>query len=546
MVKYNIFYRKGENVQERDLGSMGETLFMQLCATVGLICNSSSKDSAGWDFIVDFPTQFQTHPMNDKSASPIECKVQVKATDGSARKVQITLSNMMRLCRSKLPAFFFFIEYNGGSIPQAVYIRHVDKNLMFNTLKRARENSVLKNKKQLNKINLTVTFDNSHKLNEITGEELKSVIESYVTEGMDVYAENKINHLRNLGYESGGYSLTFQTKAILEYGDLIDASLGWIDKAKVSNIRCFDNRFDISIPLEEMNSSEAELSFGFESFGREAALKITNSSSKKSIRVQCKIYTSPLSVNAPDEHVKARLKSSYFDILISLKTGVLTYRFDSSDNILNLFEIRDNLTLMRWVYEQQDVLELELNIPNQLENLTLFTNVNEKLKADISFIESCIQALTTVESAIVISNQLGIEAQVKTTITDLNRYSESTNMIGGLFNKPNGNPIIKLSFNDKIESPPDIINACCLAVISTKLGDFNVFIIITITGKGVYCENEYLLSNPHINIEDIEDCYYKDNITERLIKKTDLIAANYTNKNDDITFINLFHADDGK
>lgn len=539
-------YRKGDDVQERDLGGMGETLFMQLCATVGLIYNSSSKDSAGWDFIVDFPTQFQTYPMNDKSASPIECKVQVKATDGSARKVQITLSNMMRLCCSKLPAFFLFIEYNGENIPQAVYIRHVDKNLMFNTLKRARENSVLKNKKQLNKINITVTFDDSHKLNEITGANLKSVIESYVTEGMDVYAENKINDLRNLGYESGGYSLTFQTKAILEYGDLIDASLGWIDKAKVSNVKCFDNRFDISMPLEEMNSSEAELSFGFECFGREAALKITNGSSKKSIRVQCKIYTSPLSVNAPDEHVKARLKSSYFDILISLKTGHLTYRFDSSDNILNLFEIRDNLTLMRWVYEQQDVLEFELNIPNQPENLTLFTNVNEKLKQDISLIESCIQALTTVENAIVISNQFGIEAQVKTTITDLNRYSESTNMIGGLLNKPDDNPIIKLSFKDKIESPPDIINACCLAVISTKLGDFKVFIIITITGKGTYCENEYLLSNPYIKIEGVEDCYYKENITERLIKKTDLIAANYTNKNDDITFINLFHADNRK
>lgn len=533
-------------MQERDLGSMGEALFMQLCATVGLICNASSKDSAGWDFIVDFPTQLLTHPINDRSASPIECKVQVKATDGSTKKVQITLSNMMRLCRSKLPAFFFFIEYNGENIPKAVYIRHVDKNLIFKTLKRARENSVLKNKKQLNKINLTVTFDDSHKLNEITGCDLKSAIESYMTEGMEVYTENKINDLRKLGYENGGYSLTFQTKATLEYGDLIDASLGWIDKAKVSNIKCFDNRFDISIPIEEMNSTEAELSFGFENLEREATLKITNSSTRKSIRVQCKIYTSPFSVNAPDEHVKARLKSSYFDILISLKTGILTYRFDSSNNTLNLFEIRDNLTLMRWVYEQQDVLEFELSIPNQSENLTLFTNVNEKFKQDISLIESCIQALTTVENAIVISNQLGIEAQVKTTITDLNKYSERTNMIGGLFNKPDDKPVIKLSFKEKIESPPDKINACCLAVLSTKLGDFKIYVIITITGEGVYYENEYLLSNSHIKIEDIEDCYYKENITKTLIKKTDLIAANYTNKNDDITFINMFHDNNGK
>ncbi|MCL5521156.1 hypothetical protein M5Y73_23350 [Citrobacter cronae] len=533
-------------MQERDLGSMGETLFMQLCATVGLICNSSSKDSAGWDFIVDFPTQFATHPMIDKSASPIECKVQVKATDGSSKKVQITLSNMMRLCRSKLPAFFFFIEYNGENNPQAVYIRHVDKNIIFNTLKRARENSVAKNKKQLNKINLTVTFNDSHKLAKITGENLKKTIESYLPEGMEVYTENKINDLKKLGYENGGYSLTFQTKENLEYADLIEASLGWRDKAKISNIKCFDNRFDISIPLEEMSSTEAELSFGFESFERDATLKVTNVSSRKSIRIQCKIYTSPLSINAPDEHVKVRLKSSYFDILFSLKTGILTYRFDSSDNTLNLFEIRDNLTLMLWVYEQEDILELELNIPTQPESLTLSTNINKDAKQDISLIENCIQALTTVENAIAISNQLGIEAQIKTTINDLTRYSERTNIIGDLFRKPNEIPAIKLAFKEKIESPPEKINACCLIVLSTKLGDFKLYVITTITGKGVYYENEYLLSNPHINIEDIEDCYYKENITERLIKKTDLIAAKYTNENDDITFINMFHDNNKK
>ncbi len=294
------------------------------------------------------------------------------------------------------------------------------------------------------------------------------------------------------------------------------------------------------MPIEEMSSPEAELSFEFENFEREATLKITNSSSRKSIRVQCKIYTSPLSANAPDEHVKARLKSSYFDILISLKTGVLTYRFDSSDTILSLFEIRDNLTIMRWVYEQQDALELELKIADRSKNLTLSTDINIKSKPNTSVIENCINALTTVENAIAISSRLGIEAQVKTTITELNRYSETTNMIGSLFNESDSKPIIKLSFKENIDSPQEKINACCLAVISTIIGDVKVFVIITITGDGVYYENEYLLSNSNIKIEDIEDCYYKDNITEKLIKKTDLIAANY-NKDDNITFVNLFH-----
>ncbi|HAP0145982.1 TPA: hypothetical protein IRQ12_005508, partial [Escherichia coli] len=213
----------------------------------------------------------------------------------------------------------------------------------------------------------------------------------------------------------GGYKLTFQTKAEVEYDNLINASLGWVNKAKVRNIKCFDERFNISMPLENKSFSKADLSFGVENFETDAILKITNMTSKKTIRLECKLYVSPLSINAPDKHIKARLKSSYFDILIYLKTGLLTYRFDSYDNILNLFEIKDNLTIMRWIYEQKDMLEFEINISNSHNPMTLITNANKELIQDTSLIESCIQALNTTENAIIISDRLSIQGQVKTT-----------------------------------------------------------------------------------------------------------------------------------
>lgn len=528
-------------MQERDLGSMGEALFMQLCAATGLICNPSAKDSAGWDFIVDFPSHFSSHLLIDKCPPPVECKVQVKATDGSAKKVQITLSNMMRLCSSKLPAFIFFIEYDGNSTPQAAYIRHIDKDLTFKTLKRARQNSATQKQKRLNKINLTVNFDNSHKLNEITGDLLKKSIEYYIPKGMGAYIEEKTTNLKHLGYENGGYSLKFKTNSKVECGDLIEASLGWVSKARIRNLEWFDKRFDISMPIEEMNAPEAELSFGFESFEQDVTLKITNSISKKSIRTKCKLYTSPLVFNAPDEHVKVRLKSSYFDILIALKSGVLTYRFDSSENLLSLFEIRDNLILMRWVYEQRDELEFTLESPTLPKRIVLITNKSKKFKKNKQLIDNCIQALETTENAILIARQLGIEAQITTKITELNKYRDNINRIGWLLKKPDEETPIKLAFKDEVESPPPEINACCLAVMNTNLGDFAIHVIFTITGKGVYSSNEYLLSNPEIKIEEIIDSAVNGNITTELIKKTDLIAAEYTNSNCDITFINMFH-----
>ena len=112
------------------------------------------------------------------------------------------------------------------------------------------------------------------------------------------------------------------------------------------------------MPLENKSFSEADLSFGVENFETDAILKITNMTSKKTIRLECKLYVSPLSINAPDKHIKARLKSSYFDILIYLKTGLLTYRFDSYDNILGN---DSNLLIVFYVQIMPDDFVMQLH-----------------------------------------------------------------------------------------------------------------------------------------------------------------------------------------
>ena len=92
----------------RDLGRLGEYTFSVWCSQVGLVANPSIIDKTGWDFYVQFPIA------DDLSVSKlhkpaVECRVQVKATDSSDRKWQITLSNLRQMATASMPTFYCFL-----------------------------------------------------------------------------------------------------------------------------------------------------------------------------------------------------------------------------------------------------------------------------------------------------------------------------------------------------------------------------------------------------------------------------------------------------
>lgn len=91
----------------RDVGDMGESDFQKYCSDGGLVANKAIKDKHGWDFIVGFPNHHDASTFNIHK-SPYECKVQVKSSDGTERKNQITLQNLHRLCTYPLPPHLLF------------------------------------------------------------------------------------------------------------------------------------------------------------------------------------------------------------------------------------------------------------------------------------------------------------------------------------------------------------------------------------------------------------------------------------------------------
>ena len=73
-----------------------------MCAEVGLTDNKSDFDEHGWDYIVEYQLPDIGLPL-DQQDCRMDCRVQVKSTDGSSGSASITLSNFSKVCLPMLP-----------------------------------------------------------------------------------------------------------------------------------------------------------------------------------------------------------------------------------------------------------------------------------------------------------------------------------------------------------------------------------------------------------------------------------------------------------
>ncbi|MBU1347520.1 MAG: hypothetical protein KKA16_11315 [Alphaproteobacteria bacterium] len=77
-------------INSDELGEKGEKRFAELCADARLIANASTRDRAGWDYIVDFKVEGATGRLDARPA-PASARVQVKTqwADNSIIKLRL-------------------------------------------------------------------------------------------------------------------------------------------------------------------------------------------------------------------------------------------------------------------------------------------------------------------------------------------------------------------------------------------------------------------------------------------------------------------------
>lgn len=503
----------------RDVGSMGESTFSLWCAEAGLVSNPSSIDKTGWDYFVEFPFVPRAGAFADMQPCPIECKVQVKSTDRSDRKVSVSLANMWRLVKAQMPSFFVFFQFDGLASAQAAYVLHVDNILIEKVLRRIRSAEQQGEVDRIHKKTITIAFGDEHRLPRMDGLALKKVVESCVPEGMEVYVKKKREYVNSVGFENGVAQITFKTIGEENLKQLIDVSLGIADSVQVENFEFLHSRFGIK--MKDPILQDASLSLEMLDIKPNASgfIRFKEDEISPSISFKCSIYISPLSALLPKELVKFRVHGDFFDFQLMPFAGKAEYSFSVDGAGLSLHELHKAVKLFHWLATSLNSIYAELDFEG-------FPKLKFKTgKADVDY--SWREDLVAVENAIFIANKFGLESEFKISLNDIRVYSESLYQFHLMLNPKL--PSLRAEFDLEGVELSLAKKMCCLVFLSCRFWGAVLGVVVAMIGKpSKIGMKRYQLIPDKAAIDKKFACYGVEAIDQvALVEEMDLLAKKY-------------------
>jgi hypothetical protein len=410
-------------MHKRDLGPMGEAAFKGWCHSAGLTVHKSEMDRTGWDFFVEFSPKQKDSLPRDMLPAPIECKVQVKATDKKEKKLPITVSNLDRLIKAQMPAFFCFIEFDGKNEAQVAYLVHVGKEIIKKTLKRIRELESEGNGEKLHNHKMTIYYGDSDCLADTTGDSLKRAIEKHIPDTVEKYIEDKNKLLKTLGFEDGKGQFTITVSGNDPVRDVVDLALGLRKEIYIDKSIFYHKRFGVLLNNSLLDSEEAILSIT--SKPTKVVLKFKEHQFSSGISFDADLYLSPLDQFVPKEYIKFRIKSNFFEFIVepfNNKVIYSSYLQDSQRSPLN--ELRDYLKVLTLLQKASEPVIVEIEAePENLPPPPFRISINDD-------IDDCSKIYQIAEMAISICRQFDIsESKVFVTIDNLMQSARSIEVL---------------------------------------------------------------------------------------------------------------------
>lgn len=490
---------------------MGESTFLLWCAQAGLTANGSKVDRTGWDFFVEFPFAGRTDPTK-LHAPAIECKVQVKATDKTDRKLPIKLSNLRRLITAPMPAFFVFIEFDGQTEAKRAFLVHVDESLISKTLKRIHE---LENVSELfdhHKRTLTVHYGSEHEIPTLSGESLKGKIEEHLPNGLSVYVAHKSQHLESTGFESGFAQITFSTEGKKNLTDLIDVSIGLKQSVQISKFEGFHTRFGIKSKIPMIDRADGMLEMPELNPTSTGTIRFREDRLSPGLIFPCRFYSSPLNVVVPTELVKFRIEADCFDISMNPFTGAAEYKMNAGAGVrLPINELRDVIRLMQTITSSAKKILVDLSL-NGMNTVEIVLNAKDQPFEYSKVLE----ALNTAQR---ICDFFEVNEPIKVSLEEIAHYSDSITQFYSLID---ANPtLFRCDFSVQEGGYDETKPTACVLMTTTKIGR-RVFGFIFVISGSVHALDDgrysLLASNAKIERKIISD-------DEGVIQKEDLIQA---------------------
>lgn len=315
-------------IESDELGHIGETKFSAMCAEVGLICNPSLRDRAGWDFIVDFPQDSNVLQVFDKRAAPLSCAVQVKSLNAGRRTVSLRLTAAERLAKDPKPAFVYIPSISKDYSITRAHLIHIHGNRLSAILHRLRKEAAEGNR-NINKKYINFTIADEDEITP-TATALKAAIETAIPDGLDEYIAAKRNWLNKTGYE--GIVASIKTTIQATAHEMVDLFLGLNKDIKAINTTVFDHRFNIK--LEEQHLPECWISISPTPVDK-CKLVATDPTTGTRTAINCEIFR-PAIPNLDPDIAKVRVKGRLIDIVISNSDISFSCQWD--DNVTAPFD----------------------------------------------------------------------------------------------------------------------------------------------------------------------------------------------------------------
>lgn len=520
----------------RKVGNMGRGDFDRLCNASGLIYNSSSEDdSGGWDAIVEFPLIGGIALLNSLNEQPIQCFVQIKSTDGIKKGVQVKLSNMKRFCDTPFPCFFFFACYSGNANITSAYLVHVDKNMMFQVMRRIRLNDAGK-KSALHKLTFTVNYTDEDEIILSDNCALKKAIEKHVPLGIKKYCEDKLKDVGGIGYKDDRFALGFKIASKDDYQSFIKATLGYPARINVKDVRGWDTRFDINIHMDEFTSDQAIIEIkSVEAFSK-GFIKFEDE--REDVSFECEFYFSPIALNAPVELASFRISTEFFDFLVGIKNNQLKIDFESYDKAFHLADLRELLLLMKM-----------LNAPNGELTLTIKNDEGKEasyVASHNSFSENpianeIIKAEQIASTLIQVANYFRVGQTCKLSINELIQKQQDIERMHALITKaPGGAPFLRLEspdFNDEIDSSKELR---LFIAVPLCFSSFSICLAFVVKGSFTYQDNAMTFNEYEINVEKLIRANDPQEIKIQCQAVSDKVDQKFENEDIDFYYFNSF------
>lgn len=241
---------------KRDIGAIGENVFLSWCEPEGFLAQKSQVDRLGWDFLLESePMRSTDRPLDGQSDLP-KYLIQVKATEKAAKPPRIKLSALKHLVDADLPAAIVALFFSKeGRSPIRSLLVPVDQLLISETLRRVRRQEALGNR-AIHNTTVTVPLDRAIAIGAL-GEGLEDALAGMLGGSPSEYITGKIKHRQTCGFDDRAVIGRFFVPGENAREKIGELFLGGPRELGVLNVTIERRRFGIALENDREHFREA-------------------------------------------------------------------------------------------------------------------------------------------------------------------------------------------------------------------------------------------------------------------------------------------------